>query len=136
MTVQEMLDESEELAEFAEDFADRFDSELKKDRLMNLSLGRLESLEDDARKLLLRVDKLYDDICRRIARISYYDVIEMPADDKLRAFMGLDALKNRIIEARKKLTDTVIPRFVERQKSILLVKNVRRGSGRGDCEEG
>ena len=126
MTVQEMLDESEELAEFAEDFADRFDSELKEDRLMNLSLGRL----------LLRVDKLYDDICRRIARISYYDVIEMPADDKLRAFMGLDALKNRIIEARKKLTDKVIPQFVERQKSILLVKNVRRGSGRGDCEEG
>ena len=139
MTVQELLNKSDECGEKAEHLANQFDYEVRQDNLMKLRLRRVEDLEDDAWKCVTRVDEYRSAIRQQIELVHYYDEFEMPTNDKLRALAELEERMDRVSEARRKLTDDVCRKLTDRQKAIMLAKSVtarRWGGGPGDSEEG
>ena len=137
MTAQETLAKLEhERVEAAEHLVDEIEAETRKRGFMKLNLRKLEALEDDAWKNVTRIDEHLGVIQDNIELVYYYDEWEMPANDKVGMLAALISLKNRIIAIRNKMTDTVIRKIVEREKSVMLATSLRNGGGSiGDEEE-
>ena len=133
MTNQEFLKKIEsEYVEESEHLASESEAETREKRFADLGIRKLEEMEDDAWKRVIRIDENLDIVRKRINEVYYYDDREMP--NKLGLISALLEYEQRIVAARKKLTDTAIRAITDRQKVLLRVNLVRRG-GAGDVEE-
>ena len=136
MTVRRILDKADNHVSEAEYISRLLDDELQYDKLIRLRPAKLESLEEDAWKNVMRIDEHLDAVREMISSVCYYDEFEMSTSDKIRAMVALNERKDKILESRQRLTDDVIRKIVNREKALLLATGLKRGGGPGDTEEG
>ena len=135
MTNQEFLKRIEaDHVERAEYLASESESEVRK-VLKKLGIRKLEELEDDTWKRVLHIDESLETVRRRINEVYYYDEREMPTSDKIGMVAALIDYEQRILVARRKLTDDVIRTITDREKVLIRLEYVKKGGHGGDEEE-
>lgn len=136
MTDKEFLEKLEhDHVDKAEYLAQESEAETRKKNFANLSLKRLEALEDDTWKRVIHIDESLEVMRKRINEIYYYDAREMSPERKIGMIAALLEYEQRLIAARRKLTDNVVRTITDREKTALRVDGVKKGGFGGSEEE-